>query len=259
MSLTLQSHSEKSSLKQTHSFVSDAAQRVRLTNNNSALALRMYRSTQLSIETNNSDSERAPRVCLTKNKASLAKQIPNQNSNHINCLKVYSTYASRVHLPQNPLAPAQQFHNLRSNNPNYILSDHDLASQVHFTQNKLTLAGHNPHLNNHPYISHTSKTLFATRTNNHSFNSKLASHSTNTLNTPLQIEPQVPLFETNNTRKAPHVYQNQQQFTELSHFNLSIKNKPQISSLISTQKSHTLNNSLAQLVNKKDAFCPNSI
>ena len=126
-----------------------------------------------------------------------------------------------------------------------MFSDHNLASQVHITQNNLTLAGHNPHLNKQPYISHTSNTLFATRTNNHSFNSKLASHSTNNLITPLQIEPQIPLFETHNTRKAPHAYQNQQQFTELSHFNLSIKNKPQIPSLISTQKSHTLNNSRA--------------
>ena len=209
----------------------------------------MHRSTQSSIKTINSDSEHAPRVGLTKNKASFAKQITNQKSNINNCLKVNSTYASRVHLPENPLAPAQQLHNLKSNNHNYILSDHDLASQVQITQNKLTVTGHNPHLTNQPYISHTSNTLFATRTNNHSFNSKLASHSTNTLNTPLQIEPQIPLCERHNTRKAPHAYQNQQQFTELCHFNLSIKNKPQISSLIRTQKSLTLKNSRDQLAN----------
>ena len=217
MSLALQSHSSKSSFEQTNNFV----------------------------------SEHALRVCFTQNKASLAKQIPNQNSSHIYCLKVNSTYDPRVPMPQNPLAPAQQFHNLKSFNPNYITSDNDLASQVHFTQSKLTLAGHNPHLINQPYISFTSNTLFATRTNNHSFNSKLASHSTNTLNTLLKIEPQIPLIETHNTRKAPHSYQNQQQFTELSHFNLSTKSKPQLSSLNSTQKSHTLNSSLAPLVNSK--------
>ena len=61
-------------------------------------------------------------------------------------------------------------------------------------------------------------------------------------------------METPNTRKGPLAYQNQQQFTELSHFILSITNKPQISSLISTQKSHTLNNSRAQLVNNKKSL-----
>ena len=254
ISLALQSYSSKSSLKQTNNFASDPAQRVRLTTNNSALALRLHCATQPSFKTNNSDSEHALRVFLTQNKASLAKQIPNQNSNDINCLKVNSTLDPRLHLPQNPLAPAQQFYNLKSNYPNYFLSDHDLASQFCFTPSKLTLAKHNTHLNNQPYISHTSNTLFATRTNNHSFNSKLASHSTKTINTSLQIEPQIPLFETHNTRKAPHAYQNQQQFTELSHFNFSIKNKPQISSLISTQKSHTLNNSRAQLVNNKKSL-----
>ena len=51
----------------------------------------------------------------------------------------------------------------------------------------------------------------------------------------LQFEPQIALFEIPNTRKAPLAYQNHQQFTELSHFNLSITNKPQIFFLISTQ------------------------
>ena len=91
MSLALQSHSAKSSLKQTNNFVSDPTQCVRLANNNSALALRMHRSIQPSNKTNNSDSDHARRVCLTKIKASLGKQRPNQNSNHINCLKVNST------------------------------------------------------------------------------------------------------------------------------------------------------------------------
>ena len=77
MSFELQSHSSKSSLKQTNDFVSDPAQRVRLTNNNSALALtltltltRMHRSNQPFIKTKISDSEHALRVCLTQNKAS---------------------------------------------------------------------------------------------------------------------------------------------------------------------------------------------
>ena len=84
MSLALQNHSSKSSLKQTNNFVSDPAQRVRLTTNNSALATRMHCSTPPSIKTNNLDSEHALRVCLTQNKASLAKQEPNQISNQIN-------------------------------------------------------------------------------------------------------------------------------------------------------------------------------
>ena len=101
---------------------------------------------------------------------------------------------------------------------------------------KLTFAGHDPHSFTQPYISHTSNASFATRTNNHPIISKLALHSTNTINTPFQTEPQLTLFETHNTRKAPIAYQNQQQFTELSHFKLSVTNKPQISSIISTQK-----------------------
>ena len=53
---------------------------------------------------------------------------------------------------------------------------------------------------------------------------------------------------------VPLAYQNQQQFTEISHFNLSITNKPQISSLISAQKTHNLSNSRAQLVNNKKSL-----
>ena len=73
MSLALQSHSAKSSLKQTNNFVSDFVQRVR-TNNNSALALRMHSSTQPSIKTNNSDSEHAPRATQLKIKHPLPRR-----------------------------------------------------------------------------------------------------------------------------------------------------------------------------------------
>ena len=80
------------------------------------------------------------------------------------------------------------------------------------------------------------------------------SHNTNTINTPLQIEPQIALFKTQNTGKASIAFRNQHKFTELRHFNLSITNKPQISPLISTQKSHSLNNSRAQLVNNRKSL-----
>ena len=83
---------------------------------------------------------------------------------------------------------------------------------------------------------------------------QLASHSTNTVNTPPQIEPQIALFGTQKTGKTSLAYQNKHQFTELSHFNLSITIKPQSSSLFSTQKSHTLNNLRAQLTNNEKSL-----
>ena len=163
----------------------------------------MYRSTLPSFKTNNSDSEHALRVCLTQNNASLAKQRLNQSSNHINCAKFNSTHAPQVQLTQNQLAPVQPFHFLKLNIPNYTLSDHNFASRVRFIQNKLTLAGHNPLLFNQLYILHNSNASSATHADNHQNKSKIASHSTNTINTPLQIELQIALFETPNPRKAP--------------------------------------------------------
>ena len=68
---------------------------------------------------------------------------------------------------------------------------------------------------------------------------------------PLQIETQIAPFETQNSGKASLAYQNQRQFNELGHFNLSITNEPQIPFLNSTQKSNILNFLRAQLTNKE--------
>ena len=214
----------------------------------------MYHSNLPSFTTINSDSEHALRVRLTQTKATHAKQNPNQNIYHNNCTNFDSTHAPQIHLTKNQLAPAQQFYTLNLNTPNHSISYYDFDSRDCSTNNKLTLAWHDPHLFNQPYISHNSNALFATHTNNHQIKSKLASHSTNTINTPLQIEPQIALFETQNTGKVSFAYQNQHQFTELSHFNLSITNKAQIPSLICTQMSRTLNKSRAQLVNNKKSL-----
>ena len=143
---------------------------------------------------------------------------------------------------------------MKSNTPNHNFSDCDFDPRVRFNHNKLTLAGHNPLLFNESYISHNSNALCVTHTSIHQIKSKLASHNTITINAPLQIEPQIALFKTQNTGKASVAYRNLHQFTELSHFNLSDTNRPQISSLVSTQKSHTLNISRAQLVNSKNSL-----
>ena len=247
----LQSHSTQPLLQQNFNSISDSAQRVCLTNNNSALATRMYYSTQPPFNINNPDSEHALCVRLTPNTASLANQKPKPNFNHINYINYTPAYASQVHLTQNQFAFAQPFHTLKLNTPNYTNFNHDFTSRVPFAHNKLTPAGHNLLLIDKQNISHNLNASFAAHSSNYQIESKLASHSTTTVNTQLQIEPQIALFETPNTGKAPLAYQNQSQFTKLSHVNLSINNKPRISTVISTQKSQTLNNSRAQLVNNK--------
>ena len=194
------------------------------------------------------------RVSLTQNNSTLAKQKPNQNSTHINCIKFDSTLALRVNLTQNQLALAQKFHTSKTNTFNHNISDCDFDLQVRFNHNKLTITEHNPPLFNQSYFLHTSNALFATQSSNHHIKSKLASHNTITINTPLRIEPQKALFLTHNTGKASLAYRNRHQFTDLSLFNLSITNKPKISSLICTQKSHTLNSSRAKLVNNKKSL-----
>ena len=91
--------------------------------------------------------------------------------------------------------------------------------------------------------------------NNYQNRSQFASHSLPILTTPLQIESHI----NSNTGKASLVYQNKPQFTQISHSHLSITNKSHIPTLFSTQNSHILNNSRAQLTNiKKVAFCLNS-
>ena len=81
--------------------------------------------------------------------------------------------------------------------------------------------------------------------------SQFASHSLPIVSTPLQIESQI----NSNTGKASLAYQNKPQFTQIIHSHLSITNKSHIPTLFSTQNSHILNNSRAQLTsNKKSRF-----
>ena len=246
----MQSNSLKPLLKHNSNFLSDPAKRVRLTIYNSALATRKYCSTLPSFSINNPLSEQAPRVRLTQNNTSLAAQKLNSNFNHNNCMYFTSAHASQVHLTQNQLVFAQSFHTPKVNTPNLTNSNPDFASRVRFLHNKITPAGHNHILTDKQYFSHNVNTSFATNVNNYQTKSKFASHSLHTVNTPLQIEPQI----SSSTGKTPLAYQNQSQFTKLSHFNLSITNKPQIPTSISTKKSHILNNTRAQLTNNKKSF-----
>ena len=195
------------------------------------------------------------RVRLPRNNSTLAKQKSNPNLIPFNCSNFDSTHASRVYLNQNQLTPAQHFNTFQLNTTNHIIFDCDFDPRARFTPNKLTLAGHNHLLLNQPRITYNSNALFAIHTSKHQINSHLASHSTKIINTPLQLEPQIAVFETQNTEKASLPYENNNQFNELSHFNFSITIKPQIPSPISTQKSHTLNFSRGQLThNKKSLF-----
>ena len=202
MLLAPQSSGSKLPLKRNSKFISDAATRARLTDNNSALATRMYHSNLLPPNNINSDSEHATRVRLTKNNSTLAKQKPNQNFARTNCTNIDNTLAPRVHSTQNQLALAQEFHTLKSNTLNHNISDCDFDPLSRFIHNKLTLAGHNSLLFNQSYISHNSNSLFATHTSNHQVKSRFGSHNTNTINTPLQIEPQIARFQTQNTGTA---------------------------------------------------------
>ena len=89
-------------------------------------------------------------------------------------------------------------------------------------------------------------------------NTKLISHShriVQRLVQKLDIEPQIQPFETQNTGKTSLACQNQPQFNELSHFNLSITNDPQLPSLISTKKSNINFTSSFDKQRKVD-FCP---
>ena len=119
---------------------------------------------------------------------------------------------------------------MKSKTPNHNIFHGDFDPRVRFTYKKFTLAGHNPISFNQSYIPHNSNALFATHASKHQIKAQLVSHSSNNIITPLQMEPQIALFETQNTGKASLAYQNKHQFTELSDFNLPIPNKPQISS-----------------------------
>ena len=251
--LALQNHSSKSLLKHNYNFVGDPARRVHLANNNSALATRKYRSNLPSFNINDPHSEHASQVRLSQNNRSLAAQKFNQNFVHTNCMDLTSAHASQVHLTQNQFTFAQPFHTPKVNTHNYAHSNLDFASRVSVSHNKLTPAGHNLLLNDKQYISNNLNASFANHTNNYQIKSKFAPHNQHTVNTPQQIESRI----ASNTGKAPLAYPNQSHFTKLNHFNLSIKNKPEIPTLFSTQKSQTLNNSRAQLTNKKNCFLPN--
>ena len=61
---------------------------------------------------------------------------------------------------------------------------------------------------------HTSNVSFAFHAGKHQINSPLSSHSTNTINSTLQIETQIQPHETQNTGKASLAYQNPPQFNE---------------------------------------------
>ena len=74
MSPAPQSSSSKLPLKRKSKFICDPTTRVRLTDNNSALATRMYHYDLLTPNTINSDSEHAMRVRLTQNNSTLASK-----------------------------------------------------------------------------------------------------------------------------------------------------------------------------------------
>ena len=122
MSPAPQSSNSKLPLKRNSKFISDATTQVRLIDNNSALATRMYHSNLLPPNIINSDSEHATRVRLIQNNSKLAKQKPNRNFAHTNCTNFDNTLAPRVHSTQNQLALAQEFHTLKSNTLNHNIS-----------------------------------------------------------------------------------------------------------------------------------------
>ena len=86
--------------------------------------------------------------------------------------------------------------------------------------------------------------------NNYQNRSQFASHSLPIVIIPLEIESQI----NSNTGKASLAYQNQPQFTKISHSHLSITNKSQVLTLFSIPNSHILNNSLVQLTNNKKSL-----
>ena len=103
MSLAPQSISSDLPIKRNHSFISDHATRVRITQNNSTHTTRMHHSHLIYSYNINSDSGHAMSIRLTQTNSTLAKQKPNQNFIHINCAT------------QNQLTPAQQFNTFKSN------------------------------------------------------------------------------------------------------------------------------------------------
>ena len=84
MSPAPQNSSSKVSLRHNPNFNNDSLTRVRLTDNNSALATRRYHSNLPPSNSAISDSEHVMRVRLTQNSSILAKQKPNQIFNHVN-------------------------------------------------------------------------------------------------------------------------------------------------------------------------------
>ena len=248
--LALQNHSLKPFLNQKFNFDSDPAKRVRLADSNSAPATRKYSSHLSSFKINNQHSEHASRVRLTQNIKSLADQNYNPDFNHSNCMNSTSAHAKRVNLTQNQLVYAQSNHTPKVTTPKYTQFDPGSAARVLFSHNKLTPAGHNTRLSNQQNISHNSNASFAMHVNNYHNRSQFASHSLPSLIIPLQIEPQI----NSKIGKASLAYQNKLQFTSITHSHLSITNKSHIPTLFSTQISHILNNSRAQLTNNKKSL-----
>ena len=161
-----------------------------------------------------------------------------------------SAHAERVHSIQNQFVYAQSSHTPKVTTPKYTNFNPASAARVRFSHNKLTPAGHNTLLSNQQNISHNSNASFARHVNNYQNRSQFASHSLPIETTPLQIESQI----NSNTGKASLAYQNKPQFTQISQSHLSITKKSHIPTLFSTQNSHILNNSRAQLTNNKKSL-----
>ena len=241
--------------KQTSNFDIKSAQRVRLTNVNSDLAARKYNflktpNNLTSLKFNNQYSEHASRVHLTHNIKSLADQKYNSIFNPTNSINCTSAHDQRVHSTQNVSVFAHTYPTSKVNTSKRINTKSDLASRVRFSLNKLTPARHNTLLNTPKTRMHSSDASFAKQGTKYQIHSKFASHSLPFTINPLQIESQM-LVE---TKKSSPAYQKTSKFAPISHTHLSIKNQSQIPSFFSKPNSNTLNNSRAQLTNKKQVL-----
>ena len=201
--LAMQNHSLKPILNQNLNFDSDPAKRVRLTNNNSALATRKYNNTLSSFKINNQHSEQASRVRLTQNIKSLTDPNYNPDFSHTNCMNFTSAHAKRVHLTQNQLVSAQSCHTPKVTTPKNTNFNPDFSARVRFSHKKLIPAEHNTLLSNQQNISHNSIASFAMHVYNYQNRSQFASHSLPIVITPIQIESQL----NSNTGKASLAYQ----------------------------------------------------
>ena len=182
--VTQMHHSNLSSFK--HSILDGLhAARVRLTQNSSKFAKRELYSIFIPFNHTNLYSKHATRVHLT---SSLAQPVLDQSFIPFKCTNFDSQHASRVRLTQNQLTPAEHNNNtLASISPNHTIFYCDIDPRLRFTQNKLTTAGHNTHLLTQPHTTQNSNASFAIQASKHQINPALSSHSTNTINSTLQL------------------------------------------------------------------------